>query len=142
MCHARRGNLDVALGTLQHAVLLDAKNPLYRNNLALVLVDAGRPEDAFQQLVAAHGEAVAHYNLGFIQLERNMRDQASAHFQRALALNPQLDVARQMLDSMRQVPQQAASGRGAGLPVAGPTSAPSVNPSLTRLPRAAGTAEF
>ncbi|MGE3779703.1 MAG: tetratricopeptide repeat protein, partial [Pirellulaceae bacterium] len=97
MCHARHGNVDLALGTLQRAVRLEPANPLFRNNFAVVLVDADRHEEAFQHLRDAHGEAIAHYNLGYLLLERNARDAAVFHFQRALNVDPGLDVARDML---------------------------------------------
>jgi tetratricopeptide (TPR) repeat protein len=135
MCYARHGNLDMAMGTLQRAIRLDPNHKLYRNNLALILVDAGRPDDAFQQLVAAHGEAIAHYNLGYMLLERNSRDVAAGHFRRALELNPQLSAAQQMLEELHR----GASRVGLAPNPQGPApsnEAPQPHPALTRLPRA------
>jgi tetratricopeptide (TPR) repeat protein len=133
MCHARHGKLDIALGTLPRAIRLEPQNKLYRNNLAVVLVDSGRPEEAFEQLAAVHGEAIAHYNLGYLLLERNSRDAAAAHFRRALELNPQLNAAQQLLQELHQGAVQAGV-----LPA--PQAAPAVqaqvpsHPALTRLP--------
>jgi Tfp pilus assembly protein PilF len=101
MCHNRQGKWDSAIGNLQHAIQLDPANPLYRNNLALVLVDAGRSAEALPQLVAVHGEAAAHYNLGYMLLDRKLTAEAEQHFTRALELNPQLTQARQMLEFMQ-----------------------------------------
>lgn len=97
MCYARQQNWDAAIGNLQRAIRLDPSNPLYRNNLALILVDAGRPYEAFEHLVTAHGEAIAHYNLGHMLLQRNLPTEAEQHFRRALELNPQLAEAQKML---------------------------------------------
>jgi tetratricopeptide (TPR) repeat protein len=135
MCHARHGNLDVAMGTLQRAINLEPGNKLYRNNLALVLVDSGRQDEAFQHLVAAHGEAVAHYNLGYMLLERKSQEAAAAHFRQALALNPQLNVARQLLDEAERAMAQMAQPMHVHPAVSAPTT---WHPSLTRLPSPAG----
>jgi tetratricopeptide (TPR) repeat protein len=136
MCHARHGNLDVAMGTLQRAINLEPGNRLYRNNLALVLVDAGRQQEAFQHLVVAHGEAIAHYNLGYMLLERKSQDAAAAHFRQALALNPQLNVARQLLDEAERTMSQMASPPQVHPAVSAPTT---WQPSLTRLPSPAAS---
>jgi Tfp pilus assembly protein PilF len=101
MCQNRQGKWDSAIGNLQQAIQLDPSSALYRNNLALVLVDSGRPADAFPQLVAVHGEANAHYNLGYMLLDRNHQAEAEQHFMRALELNPDLQQARQMLELAR-----------------------------------------
>jgi tetratricopeptide (TPR) repeat protein len=130
MCHARHGNLDIALGTLQRAIKLEPGNKLYRNNLALVLVDAGRQQEAYQHLVAAHGEAIAHYNLGYMLLERKSTEAAASHFREALSLNPQLAVARQLLDEL-----QRTTAKSTPAPTTPTVSAFSeAHPSLTRLP--------
>jgi Tfp pilus assembly protein PilF len=100
MTYARQGMLDSALESLGQSVQLQPANQRYRNNIAIVLVDAGKPDQAFEQLAAVHGEATAHYNLGFILARRNMNDQAVGHLQQALAMNPQLTPARQLLDSL------------------------------------------
>jgi Tfp pilus assembly protein PilF len=98
MCHNRQAKWDTAVSNLQHAIQLDPANPLFRNNLAMVLVDAGRPAEALPQLSAVHGEAAAHYNLGYMLLDRKQTQQAEQHFTRALELNPQLKQAQQMLE--------------------------------------------
>ena len=103
MCHNRQGKWDLAISNLQQAVQLDPGSALYRNNLALVLVDSGRPADALPQLVAVHGEAAAHYNLGYMLLDRNHQAEAEQHFMRALELDPELQQAQEMLVFARSV---------------------------------------
>ena len=39
---------------------------LYRNNLAALLVESNRPDDAVTILSEAYGPAVAHYNVGYL----------------------------------------------------------------------------
>jgi hypothetical protein len=70
---------------------------LYRNNLATVLVEAGRPNEAFAQLAATSEPAVAHYNLGYLLHQRGQSQPAADHLQRALLLNPSLSPASQLL---------------------------------------------
>jgi tetratricopeptide (TPR) repeat protein len=101
MCLNRQGKCDWAINNLQQAIQLEPSNALYRNNLALVLVDAGRPDEALSQLVNVHGEAAAHYNVGYLLLERHHTAEAEQHFARALDLNPQLQQAQQMLEQVR-----------------------------------------
>ncbi len=130
MIYARQGMYDLALDQLGQAVQLQPSNQRYRNNIAIVLIDAGRPEDAFGHLTAVHGDAAAHYNLGFLLSRRNMNNQAAGHLQQALALNPRLAPARQLLDTLAvQTPQaqqplpQPARNRSA-YPVSGPATGP------------------
>jgi hypothetical protein len=110
LCYARRGMLLQAQSSLERAVRKDPASKLYRNNLALVLVEGGRQEEALKHLVAAHGEAIAHYNLGFMLREKGQLEQATHHLQIALRLNPQMMPARQMLAELepRPAPQMHA----------------------------------
>lgn len=100
MVYARHGMLDASLGALGQAVQLQPVNQRYRNNIAIVLIDAGRSDEALGHLAAVHGEATAHYNLGYLLARRNMKDQAVWHLHQALAMNSQLLPARQLLDSL------------------------------------------
>jgi superkiller protein 3 len=140
MCNNRQQRWDAAVSLLQQAIQKDPGNPLYRNNLALVLIDAGRPVDAFNQMASVHGEAGAHYNLGYMLLDRGKRQEAEQHFARALELNPQLAQARQMLEYVQlgQVAQQA-SGTAPAVQES-QTSLSRPNAATARLPQATGTA--
>ena len=51
--------------------------PLYRNNLAAVLVDLQRYDEALRHLAAVHAASVAHYNLGFLLAERHQTARAA-----------------------------------------------------------------
>ncbi len=117
MIYARQGMSDASLGPLNQAIRLQPANQRYRNNIAIVLIDAGRPDEAFGHLAAVHGESTAHYNLGYLLARRNMNDQAVGHLQQALAMNPQLTPARQLLDS---IAAQAGYGQQQAMPQPSP----------------------
>jgi len=78
-------------------VELQPDNSKYRNNLAAALVDAGRADDAVRHLSMSGSPAVAHYNVGFMLLQKEQRAEAGRHLQQALALDPGLTPAREML---------------------------------------------
>ena len=67
------GQLDEARSALCRAISLQPRKALYRNNLAAVLIDQGRYDSAFRQLLAAHGSAIGHYNLQYM-LSRKLAD--------------------------------------------------------------------
>src|SRR6185436_13637466 len=58
LCLHRRGMLKQSAASLSKAVTLRPNRPLYRNNLADVLVAMGKPDEAFRQLIAANPPAI------------------------------------------------------------------------------------
>jgi Tfp pilus assembly protein PilF len=100
LCLARQEQYAESVETLGRAVQLQQDNPLYRNNLAAVLVEVGRPDEALSHLTTAHGPAVAHYNLGYLFYKSGKPQQAAPYLQKALALDPQMAAARQLLAVM------------------------------------------
>ena len=52
LCYAKQGKLDESVTALTHAIELQPYRKLYRNNIATVLVEAGREDQALQHLVA------------------------------------------------------------------------------------------
>ena len=97
LCYARKRDLASAVAMLHKAVELEAGKPNYRNNLATVLVEAGRYDEALRQLQAVHSPGAAHYNLAFLLNHRGQADQARRHLQMALQLDPALTPAQGML---------------------------------------------
>ena len=95
LCYAKQGKLNESVAALTRAIELQPYRKLYRNNLATVLVEAGRTDAALQHLIAAHGEAVAHYNLGYLLNQKGLRQPASYHFAKAVELDPSFTEARQ-----------------------------------------------
>jgi Tfp pilus assembly protein PilF len=94
LCYARRGMTKDSLKALSKAVELQPERALYRNNIATVLVDQRRPEEALAQLRSVQSEAVANYNVGYLLLQRKQDALAEGHFRRALQLDPSMAEAR------------------------------------------------
>lgn len=122
LCYARQGKYDEAVAALQRATQLDAERPLYRNNLATVLAELGRTQEALKHLVAVHGQAKAHYNLGYLLYQRGQTQAAAEQFTLALRENPGLHQAELWLTKLNVNPrsqqaQQAAPYRTSSLPV-------------------------
>jgi tetratricopeptide (TPR) repeat protein len=97
LCYARQRQFDPALKALTRATELSPDNPKYRNNLATVLVETGRINEAVQAMSVGSSAAVAHYNVGYLLYQKGQAPEATRHFQQALAIDPALAPARQML---------------------------------------------
>ena len=65
MCYARNGDPESALTALGNAGTAQPLDPLYRNNLAAVLVDLQRYDEALRHLAAVHPPSVTHSILAF-----------------------------------------------------------------------------
>lgn len=121
LCLARQGRLPESQQTLQRAVQLDTSNVLYRNNVATVLVELKRNQEALVHLQQAHGQAAGHYNLGFLLHRRGDNQAAAEQFNLALRVDPSFEPARQWLEKLnaeQSNPQRASRpqmGRSAAL---------------------------
>jgi Tfp pilus assembly protein PilF len=104
LCYARQKQLDKSLQSLNKAVELQPENARYRNNLATVLVEAGHTREALAQLSQVGSEAVAHYNVGYLLHKRGQQGEAVQHLQQAIALDPNLTPAREMLATWGAAP--------------------------------------
>ena len=105
LCYARQRKFDDSIASLQKAIQIQPEKKMYRNNLATVFVEAGRYDEALPQLIAAHGEAVAHYNLGYMLQQKGQIALAIDQMKRALELSPQFEEAATMLSNL-SVPTQ------------------------------------
>src|SRR5207247_1633365 len=83
-------------------------NAKYRNNLAAALVDAGKENESFTELTAANPPAVAHYNLAYLLNEKGQRASAITHLQQAVAFDPSLKPASDMLAQLGGSPTAVA----------------------------------
>ncbi len=105
LCYGHRRELAPAQQMLQKAVELEPGKTSYRMNLAVVLVDLGRPADAYQQLAATQPEGVARYNMACLLEERGQQQQAADQLRLALAKDPGLAPARELLAQLEGAPQ-------------------------------------
>ena len=91
------GAFDGAIAAYRAALQVNPDFKKASNNLIVVLVQAGKSEEAIQrarQLVAAQpDDAERYFTLGLAQSEQNI-DDAIASFHRALALDPRHALAR------------------------------------------------
>jgi tetratricopeptide (TPR) repeat protein len=97
LCYRRQQQLDKSLAAFRKAVELHPDNAKYRNNLAAALVDSGRGDEAYHELAVLNSSAVAHYNLAYLLQQKGQRADAMRHLQEALAVDPALTPARDML---------------------------------------------
>ena len=104
LCYQRRGMLDESVAMLRKATQLQPERPLYHNNLATVLVDAERNDEALAQLLAVNPPAVAHYNLGCLLHRKGNDPLAADHFQQALVDDPTMRAAQQWLAKLGPQP--------------------------------------
>lgn len=123
LCHARRGKLDDAISALERAVRLQPKRALYRNNLATMLVDDGQLDAAFTHFKAVHGEATAHYNLGYLLQKKGDRPAAAARFAAALRTNPSFKEARSWLQRLQEPAERPVAPSMAAPSMAAPSMA-------------------
>jgi Tfp pilus assembly protein PilF len=94
LCLARRGMICDATKNVTKAVELQPDRVLYRNNLAKLLVEQNRSEEALAQLRTVHTEAIAHYNLAVLLDEHKQEALAESHLRQALELDPSFTQAR------------------------------------------------
>lgn len=132
---ARQGRNRDAVWAFERAIQLQPKRPLYRNNLAALLVDMDQPDKAMAQLTAVYGEAEASYNLGYLLQKKGRSKDAAALFAKALRINPQMAEARAWLDYLegnRTPPAQVARRPMGSEPTSSANSYQPPQPSILR----------
>ena len=82
---------------LRQALALKPDNARAHNNLGLVLAHSDRPEEALAEFRKTGSEADARVNLALALCMEGQWDEARAHYQAALAANPQSASARKGL---------------------------------------------
>jgi tetratricopeptide (TPR) repeat protein len=81
-------------------VALDPEKGLYRNNVATVLAEFGRADEALTHLKATNTESVALYNLGCLLQQRGQLQAAAKYFSQAAAIDPSFDEARKWAEKL------------------------------------------
>jgi tetratricopeptide (TPR) repeat protein len=101
LCYARSGQLLASLQLMERAVQLQPDKALYRNNIAKLLTEMDRVDEAIAHLSAVHPPAIAQYNMGVL-LEQRGRTAEAIHFLTAAShINPQLQSASKMLTNLQ-----------------------------------------
>jgi len=111
LCYAQRGMPGDSLAALGRAIQLEPKNPLYRNNIATVLVEMGRTREAYGHLRAVHDGAAAYYNLGYLLNKKGQKQAAVDHFAMALRIRPSMVQAKQWIQRLQRSGVQAHAPR-------------------------------
>ena len=119
--HFKRNKLAEAITCQEQAVALQPTNAQYRGTLARYLIDAGRTDEAVQQLAAVHGEAAANFEVGTLLDRQRQPDRAQQYIQKAIALNPGL-LQNQQAPNRRQT---GSIRPGNSAPIARTTRLPS-----------------
>jgi Tfp pilus assembly protein PilF len=103
----RHGMLREGARQLKRAIALAPDRVNYRSNIAVVLVKMGQNREALEHLRAVHSEAVAHYNLGYLLMEKGEKQAAAQNLATALRRDPSLVQAKQLLRYMSQATNYA-----------------------------------
>lgn len=74
-----------------------------RVNLGIVMSRLARRDEAFQQFQMVLGDARAHYNIGLLDKAAGRYAQAAESFRNAIALEPNLTVAKIQLEKLRAI---------------------------------------
>ena len=92
-----QGRWTDAERALKTAVRLAPDDERVRTNLGLTLAAQGRTKEALPLLSQSNGEAIGHTNLGYLLAATGQLDLARQQYEAALALRPDLTVARRAL---------------------------------------------
>jgi tetratricopeptide (TPR) repeat protein len=119
MVYARTKDWASAVDALARATEMDPENRSYYRYLGFALARAGRNQEALAAFTRYEGAAKAHYLLAEMLEHLGQKDACKTHLQLALAADPRLTSAAEMLVRLSDVNQ------GRATPVA-PRNAPEV----------------
>lgn len=106
----KAGRLGDAQATMQKAITMEPTVTRYRNNLAGILVAGGRSDEAVKELQQVLPPAVANYNVAYLHFMNKNTAAAQQHLQTALQADPNLQPARDLLNTLAA----SQSGQTAG----------------------------
>ncbi len=110
-----QGRWSDAEKALKTAAKLAPDDERVRINLGLTLAAAGKENEAFPLLSKSSGDATGHANLGYLLAGTGQFDLARRQYEMALALRPDMELARRALarlDSQQQDPGLPPSATG------------------------------
>jgi tetratricopeptide (TPR) repeat protein len=96
-CRYLQQQLPEAEALLRQALAIDPQHRAAMNNLALVLGELGKLDDAYRLFRQANDEAEAEANFAFICAQCGDLERALTHYSRALSVNPELRSATEAL---------------------------------------------
>ena len=99
-CHELAGDGKAAESAYLKGIAKDPKSEPCRVNYGLMLARQDRMTDAINQLRTVLTPAEVSYNLGSIHEQRGRKEQAKAEYQKALALEPDFNDAKQRLAAL------------------------------------------
>jgi tetratricopeptide (TPR) repeat protein len=134
ICYHKRGMIAEAAKALKQAVQLEPQRKLYRNNLARVLVDMGHVDEALVHLTAAHGAAIAHYNVGYLLNQKGDRQGALIQFHQALHKDPSLAAAQDWINRLSAADPRAGATFAGPVPHAPPAKLVAQIPVVAAVP--------
>jgi Flp pilus assembly protein TadD len=105
-----QGRWTDAERALNTAARLAPEDERIRTNLGLTLAAQGRTQEALPLLSRTSGEAIGHANLGYLLAATGQLDLARQQYETALALRPDLTVARRALTQIDYKQRNTASG--------------------------------
>ena len=100
ICYATIKHFDDAIDVLSMATRLSPEREMYANNLAAALVQANRADEALNHLRRVRAPEIANYNIGFLLAESGRKDEAANYLSESLAINPEFEPARKLLDNL------------------------------------------
>jgi Flp pilus assembly protein TadD len=101
-CHYLQQQLPEAEQALQQALALEPQHCAAMNNLAMVLGETGRFDDAYRLFRQANKEADAEANFAFLCAQCGDLQRAQMHYSRALSYDPEMRVATEALLQVTQ----------------------------------------
>lgn len=109
LCHARKGELEYSLQLLDRATRIAPTKSLYRNNIAKVLTEMNRLDEAALQLATVYPPAVVNYNMAILLNERGRKEEAIKYLTAATQMDPQLEQASVLLSQLTSAAPQYAN---------------------------------
>jgi tetratricopeptide (TPR) repeat protein len=97
LCLSKQQRYDESIALLNKAINLRPHQTFYRNNIAGILVRAGRPREAFDHLTVVHSVAEAHYNLGVMLRQAGEIEPSRQQMLAALQVDPGFVAAKNAL---------------------------------------------
>ena len=129
-----QGRFSEAQIAFKTALKLAPDDDRIKTNLGLALAAAGRSEEALPLLSRATGDAIGHANLGYLLAATGQLDLARQQYETALALRPDLTLARRALVQLdrQQNGASALSGSQAQMAHNSAGAAPTLDSALAK----------